>query len=66
MTSPRVAAFLRGYGLSDAKCANAIEGAKLMLVLDGIAMSYGWVDDPGRLAGIRAWLHTVKRICSAW
>ena len=37
-----------------------------MLVLDGLAMSYGWADDLDRLEGIRAWLRTVKRICDSW
>lgn len=66
MESPRVAAFLHGYGLSERECIAAIEDAKLMLVLDGLAMSYGWVNDPDRLGGLRAWLSTVKRISSAW
>ncbi len=66
MESPRVAAFLRSYGLSEPECVEAIEGGKLMLVLDGLAMSYGWADDPDRLDGIRAWLRTVKRICGTW
>jgi aminoglycoside phosphotransferase len=66
MESPRVAAFLRGYGLSERECVEAIEGGKLMLVLDGLAMSYGWAEDPDRLDGIRAWLRTVKRICGDW
>lgn len=66
MTSARVAAFLHSYGLSDSECVEAIEGATLMLVLDGIAMSCGWVGNPDRLGGIRGWLSTVKRICSGW
>ena len=66
MTSPRVAAFLHGYGLSHTECEEAIERGKLMLVLDGLAMSYGWVENPARLEGIRAWLRTVKRICAGW
>ena len=51
MQSPRVAAFLHSYGLSDSECVEAIEGGKLMLVLDGLGMSYGWVDQPDRLDG---------------
>ena len=66
MQNPRVAAFLHGYGLSERECQQAIEDGKLMLVLDGLAMSYGWVGDPERLEGIRAWLRTVRRICAAW
>ena len=66
MESPRVAAFLRAYGLSERECLAAIEDAKLMLVLDGLAMSYGWVSDPDRLGGVRAWLSTVKKFASAW
>jgi hypothetical protein len=66
MKDPRVAAFLHGYGLSEPECLEAIEGGKLMLVLDGLAMSYGWADQPDLLHGIRAWLHTVKRICGTW
>ncbi|GAA5027825.1 phosphotransferase [Actinopolymorpha pittospori] len=66
MKNPRVAAFFHGYGLSDAECVEAIGRGKLMLVLDGLAMSYGWADQPDRLEGIRAWLRTVQRISSAW
>ncbi len=66
MKSPRVSAFLHSYGLSEAECVKAIEDGKLMLVLEGIAMSYGWADDPDRLDGIRAWLRTVTRICRTW
>jgi len=66
MKSPIVAAFLHGYGLSEPECVQAIEGGKLMLVLDGLAMSHGWADQPDLLEGIRAWLHTVKNICSGW
>jgi hypothetical protein len=66
MESPRVAAFLAGYGLSHSEGVAAVQDAKLMLVLDGIAMSYGWVGDPDRLGGIRGWLHTVKKICQEW
>lgn len=63
---PRVAAFLRGYGLSDREGREAVEGGKLMLVLDGIAMSYGWADNPDLLDGIRLWLRTVQRIADTW
>lgn len=66
MSNPRVAAFLHGYGLSDGECQEAIEGGKLMLVLDGLAMSHGWADQPGRHDAVRAWLRTVKRISSTW
>jgi Phosphotransferase enzyme family len=66
MESPRVAAFLHGYGLSYPESVEAIEAGKLMLVLDGLGMSYGWADVPERLDGIRAWLRTVKRLCTAW
>ncbi|HZC26721.1 MAG TPA: phosphotransferase [Actinopolymorphaceae bacterium] len=66
MENPRVAAFLHGYGLSEPACVEAIEGAKLMLVLDGVAMSYGWAERPERLGGVEAWLRTVKRICGTW
>jgi hypothetical protein len=41
MQNPRVAAFLRGYGLTDRECERAIGDGQLMLVLDGLAMSYG-------------------------
>ena len=64
--SPRVAAFLRGYGLSYAEAVKAVEDGKLMLVLDGLGMSYGWAGDPDRLDGIRAWLRTVSRLCREW
>ncbi|SDS34000.1 Phosphotransferase enzyme family protein [Actinopolymorpha singaporensis] len=64
--SPRVAAFLRGYGLSLAEAVEAVERGKLMLVMDGLGMSYGWADDPDRLGGIRAWLRTVSRLCREW
>lgn len=66
MENPRVAAFLRGYGLSEPECVEAIEAGTLMLVLDGLTMSYGWADQPDRLDGIRAWLRTVERISGAW
>ncbi len=66
MASPRVAAFLHHYGLSDSECLEAIEGGKLMPVLDGLAMSRGWAGQPDRLDGIRAWLRTVKNICTEW
>jgi hypothetical protein len=63
---PRVAAFLRGYGLLDSEGREGVEGGKLMLLLDGIAMCYGWADNPDRLDGIRNWLCTVKRIADVW
>lgn len=66
LESPRVAAFLRGYGLSEPESVEAIEGGKLMLVLDGLAMSYAWANDPHLLGGIRGWLQTIRRICRAW
>jgi hypothetical protein len=66
MENPRVAAFLYGYGLAEGACMNAIERGKLMLILDGLAMSYGWAGDAARVAGIRAWLHTIKQICDEW
>lgn len=66
ITSPRVAAFLHGYGLTRPESLEAIEQGKLMLVLDGLGMSYGWADVLDRLEGIRAWLRTVKRNSSAW
>ena len=66
MQSPRVAAFLHSYGLSHSECVDAIEGGKLMLVLDGLGMSYGWADRPDRLNGVRGWLQTVKGICASW
>jgi hypothetical protein len=66
MENPRVAAFLHGYGLAEDACINAIERGKLMLILDGLAMSYGWAGDLDRIGGIRAWLHTIKQICDEW
>jgi len=63
---PLLAAFLEGYGLPGAARATVIAGGKLMLVLDGLAMSYGWADEPGRMEGIRAWLRTIKGICDGW
>ena len=66
MESPRVAAFLHGYGLSHGESVEAIEKGKLMLVLEGLGMSYGWADNEDRLDGVRSWLTTVKRYCSAW
>ena len=66
MESPRVAAFLHGYGLSHSEGLEAIDKGKLMLVLEGLGMSYGWADNDDRLEGIRSWLKTVKRYCSAW
>jgi hypothetical protein len=66
MENPWVAAFLHGYGLAGDACTDAIEGGKLMLNLDGLAMSYGWASDPDRIGGIRSWLHTIKRICDEW
>jgi hypothetical protein len=63
---PLLAAFLDGYGLPGAAWETAIAGGKLMLVLDGLAMSYSWVDEPGRMKGIRAWLRTIKGICDGW
>ncbi|MET9023799.1 phosphotransferase [Actinopolymorpha sp. NPDC004070] len=64
--SPRVAAFLSGYGLSHAEAVETVEDGKLMLVMDGLGMSYGWAGDPDRLDGIRAWLRTVTRLCREW
>ncbi|SFH05363.1 Phosphotransferase enzyme family protein [Actinopolymorpha cephalotaxi] len=64
--SPRVAAFLSGYGLSHGEAVEAVEDGKLMLVMDGLGMSYGWAGDPDRLDGIRAWLRTVARLCRDW
>ncbi|QGN34416.1 phosphotransferase [Microlunatus sp. Gsoil 973] len=66
MDNPRVAAFLHGYGLSDAEADEAIDAGKLMLVMDGLAMSHGWVDQPYRLGGVRGWLQTVRNISSIW
>jgi hypothetical protein len=63
---PRVATFLQGYGLDLAQVDEVMEGAKLMLILDGLIMSYGWASDPGRVEGIRAWLETIKGICDEW
>jgi hypothetical protein len=66
LADPNVAAFLRGYGLVLEQWEEVLEGAKLMLILDGLSMSYGWADDPGRIEGIRAWLRTIKNICDEW
>lgn len=65
-TDPRVAAFLDGYGLTHDEAKHAVEGGKLMLVLDGLGMSYGWAAQPDMLGGIRGWLQTIKRLSSAW
>lgn len=66
MDNPRVAAFLHGYGLSDAEAEGAIDRGKLMLVMDGLAMSHGWADQPQRLGAVRGWLQTVRNISSSW
>ena len=66
MENPRVAAFLQGYGLAVEECSAATEGGKLMLVLDGLVMSYGWANDPTRLQSIRGWLRSIKNICDEW
>ena len=51
--------------LADEKWAETIERGTLMLVLDGLAMSYAWAgsDDPAHLGGIRGWLQSIKNIC---
>lgn len=54
MDNPRVAAFLHSYGLSDAEADEAIDGAKLMLVMDGLATSHGWADQPYRHGAVCA------------
>lgn len=66
LADPYVAAFLRGYGLALEQWDEVLEGAKLMLILDGLSMSYGWADDPDRIGGIRGWLRTIKNICDEW
>lgn len=66
MSNPRVAAFLHGYGLSDGECQKAIDDGKFMLVLDGLAMSRGWAEQPHRHDAVRGWLRTVKTISSTW
>lgn len=62
----RVAAFLSGYGLTRNEALDAVEGGKLMLVLDGLAMASGWAGRPDRLGGVRGWLSTVKRLSAEW
>jgi hypothetical protein len=66
LADPHVAAFLRGYGLTRDQAEEAVEKAKLMLILDGLVMSYGWANDPDWLGGIRAWLQTIKGLCDEW
>ena len=66
-TSP-MSAFLEGYGLAESEHAEAIRRGTLMLVLDGLAMSYSWASAhaPAYLRGIRRWLSSIKRICDSW
>jgi hypothetical protein len=59
-------AFLEGYGLAKGEWSEAIERATLMLVLDGLAMSYAWAGDFTLLGGIRGWLQSIRKICDAW
>lgn len=66
MANPRVAAFLHGYGLSDAEARDAIDGGNVMLVMDGLAMSHGWADQTHRQGAVRGWLQTVKMISGTW
>lgn len=66
MDNPRVAAFLHGYGLSDAEAQKAIDSGRLMLVMDGLAMAHGWADQPQRRGAVRGWLQTIKSISSTW
>jgi hypothetical protein len=40
--------------------------ATLMLVLDGLAMSYAWADDTALVGGIRSWQQSIRTICDAW
>lgn len=76
-----MSAFLQGYGLPASAWDEAIDRGTLMLVLDGLAMSYAWALDlaaispanstgpsgnQGSLAGIRGWLQSIHRICSSW
>jgi len=72
-----MAAFLQGYGVPAAEWAEVIDRGTLMLVLDGLAMSYAWALDlvanpalpssnQGSLGGIRGWLQSIHRICAAW
>lgn len=76
-----MAAFLEGYGVPPSEWAEAIDRGTLMLVLDGLAMSYAWAEDlaanssanptlpssyHGSLAGIRGWLQSIHRICAGW
>lgn len=62
-----MSAFLQGYGVAEEEWAEAIERGRLMLVLDGLAMSYAWAgaSDPNYLGGIRGWLQSIKNFCDA-
>jgi hypothetical protein len=59
-------AFLEGYGLAEAEWSKVMERATLMLVLDGLAMSYVWAGDATLVGGIRSWLQSIRRISDAW
>jgi hypothetical protein len=75
-----MAAFLQGYGVAEQEWPEVTARATLMLVLDGLAMSYAWAGDSAALAddsvaladgsallrGIRRWLQSIRRICDAW
>jgi hypothetical protein len=68
-----MAAFLKGYGVAEQEWSEVTARATLMLVLDGLAMSYAWAGDSTALAdgsallgGIRGWLQSIRRICDAW
>lgn len=72
-----MAAFLQGYGVPTSEWAEMTDRGTLMLVLDGLAMSYAWALDlatghavpssrHGSLTGIRGWLQSIHRICAAW
>ncbi|HYN87680.1 MAG TPA: phosphotransferase, partial [Ardenticatenaceae bacterium] len=61
-----LSAFLQGYGLAEEEWTQASERGTLMLVLDGLAMSYSWAGNPAYLGGIRGWLQSIKRICRRW
>lgn len=54
------AALLDGYGLPPQDRASLLDDADVALMMDGVAMSLEWLDDPGSHGGVRGWLTTIE------